>query len=76
MFSPILFKLEVVRQRLPGVDFINPISSIVINARHVILNHRLPEWDLFLWGFAYSGFFLLIGFYMLNNIGARAAEKL
>ncbi len=74
--SPILFKLEVLRERLPGVDFINPISSIVINARHVILNHQLPEWDLFLWGFAYSGFFLLIGFYMLNNIGARAAEKL
>ena len=74
--SPILFKLELVRERLPGVDFINPISSIIINARHVILNHRLPEWDLFIWGFAYSGFFLLIGFYLLNNIGARAAEKL
>jgi ABC-2 type transport system permease protein len=74
--SPLLFKLELLRSRLPGVDYINPISSIVINARHIIIDHQLPEWDLFLWGFAYSGFFLLIGIYLLNKLGSKAAEKL
>ncbi len=74
--SPILFKLEMIRERLPGVDYINPISSMVINIRHAILDNQLPEWDLFFWGFAYSGFFLLLGFYLLNKIGAKAAEKL
>ncbi len=74
--SPILFKLEQVRTSLPGVDYLNPISPIIINARLAILENKMPEWDLFFWGFAYSGFFLLLGFYLLNKIGSKAAEKL
>jgi len=74
--SPLLFKLDILRARLPGVDYINPISSIVINARRIILENTLPEWDLFFWGFIYSGFFLFIGIYLLNKLGSKAAEKL
>ena len=74
--SPILFKLDTLRERLPGVDYINPISGIVINARHVILDNQMPEWDLFQWSILYSFFFLFLGLYMLKNIGSKAAEKL
>ena len=74
--SPILFKLEVLRSNLPGVDYINPISGIIINARHIIIENQLPEWDLFIWSFIYSFFFVFIGFYLLKNIGSKAAEKL
>ena len=74
--SPILFKLDTLRERLPGVDYINPISGIVINARRVILDNQLPEWDLFQWSILYSFFFLFLGLYMLKNIGSKAAEKL
>lgn len=73
--SPILFGPEVFN-KIPGVLYANPISSIVFNARNVIMYHTLPDWKLFCWGFIYSGFFLLIGIYLLNNIGAKAAEKL
>jgi len=74
--SPILFKLDTLRERLPGVDYINPISGIVINARRVILDNQLPEWDLFQWSILYSFFFLFLGLYLLKNIGSKAAEKL
>lgn len=74
--SPIMFKLDVLRASLPGVDYINPISSIVINARNVILYHQMPDWSLFIWGFVYSSFFLLIGIFLLNKLGSKAAEKL
>jgi ABC-type polysaccharide/polyol phosphate export permease len=74
--SPILFKLDTFRAALPGLDYLNPISSIIINARNVVLYNRLPEWDLFIWGFIYSIFFLLIGTYFLNKLGSKAAEKL
>ena len=74
--SPIFFKLEILRQNLPGVDFINPMSGIIINARHVIIDNKLPEWNLFIWSFIYSLFFLVIGLYFLKNIGSKAAEKL
>lgn len=74
--SPILFKLDRFRESLPGLDFINPIAGIIINARAVILDHRLPEWNLFFWSFGYSIFFLLLGVYALNKLGSKAAEKL
>lgn len=74
--SPILYRVEVFRDSLPGLDYVNPISGIVINARNVVMYHRLPEWDLFFWGFLYASFFLLTGFYLLNKLGSKAAEKL
>lgn len=74
--SPILFKLEQFREALPGIDYVNPIAGIIINARNVTLYNRLPEWDLFFWGFFYSTFFLLTGIYLLNSLGSKSSEKL
>ncbi len=74
--SPILFKLEVFRASLPGVDYLNPISGIIINSRNAVLYNTHPEWKLFVWSFAYAFFILLIGIYMLNKLGSKAAEKL
>jgi ABC-2 type transport system permease protein len=74
--SPILFKLESFRESLPGLDYLNPIAGIVINTRNVVLFHISPERNLFIWDFVYASFFLLIGLYMLNKLGSKAAEKL
>lgn len=74
--SPIMFKLDAFRESLPGLDFLNPMAGLIINARNVVLYHHLPEWDLFLWGFVYASFFLLLGLYLLNKLGSKAAEKL
>lgn len=74
--SPIFFKLELFRESLPGVDYINPIAGIIINARKVVLYHSLPERALFVWDFLYAILFLLLGIYLLNKIGSKAAEKL
>jgi ABC-2 type transport system permease protein len=74
--SPILFKLDVFRASLPGLDYLNPISGIIINARNVVMFHVSPEKALFLWSYAYSILFLLIGIYLLNKLGSKAAEKL
>lgn len=74
--SPIIFKLDTFRSSLPGLDYINPIAGIIINSRRVVLYGQAPEWPLFGWSFLYSIFFLLIGMYMLNKLGSKAAEKL
>jgi ABC-type polysaccharide/polyol phosphate export permease len=74
--SPILFPPDIFMSKMPIVRYLNPFSSVVINAREVILYHHLPEWKLFLWGYFYSAFFLLIGIYLLNTLGSKAAEKL
>lgn len=74
--SPILFKLETFRSALPGIDYLNPVAGIIINARNVMLYQKPPEWQLFLFDYAYAIVILSIGTIMLNKIGARAAEKL
>lgn len=74
--SPILFKLEVFREALPGVDYINPISGIIINARNVLLYQTQPDWGLFFFDWAYGITLLLIGLLLLNKLGSKAAEKL
>ncbi len=74
--SPILFKLQDFRNHLPGLDYVNPIAGIIINARAVVLYHQFPEWELFFWSFGYAVFFLLLGIYTLNKLGSKAAEKL
>lgn len=74
--SPIIFKLDTFRESMPGIDYINPIAGIIINARNVVLYNKLPEWNLFFWSFGYAIFFLLIGIFALNKLGSKAAEKL
>lgn len=74
--SPILFRLETFREALPGVDYINPISGIIINARNVLMYQKPPEWDLFVFNWVYATFILLAGLVLLNKIGKKAAEKL
>lgn len=74
--SPILFKLDVFRQSLPVLEYLNPISGIIINVRNVVLYQKEPEWELFVFGWIYAVFLLLVGLILLNKIGKRAAEKL
>jgi len=74
--SPILFRLEKFREALPGLDYINPISGIIINARNVLLYQQAPDWKLFFFGWVYAGILLAIGLFLLNKLGSKAAEKL
>lgn len=74
--SPILFKLETFRESLPGLDYLNPIAGIIINARNVLLYQKEPEWNLFFFDYGYAIILLLLGSLLLNKVGSRAAEKL
>lgn len=74
--SPILFRLETFRNALPGLDYLNPISGIIINARNVILYQKPPEWDLFYFGWLYAVALIVMGTILLNRVGSKAAEKL
>ncbi len=74
--SPIIFPPETFMRTMPSVKYLNPFSSIIINARDLIMYHTLPEWKLLAWGYIYATFFLLLGIYLLNTLGSKAAEKL
>jgi ABC-type polysaccharide/polyol phosphate export permease len=74
--SPLLFRIERFREALPGLDYINPMSGIIINARNVLLYHKDPDWKLFFFGWVHAGILLVLGLLLLNKLGSKAAEKL
>lgn len=74
--SPIFYKLSTFKETLPFFDYGNPMSGIIINARRVLMERTGPDYQLFIFDFAYAVFLLLIGLLVLNKLGAKAAEKL
>lgn len=74
--SPIFFRGDLFRDKVPGLDFINPISGIVINTRNVIMYNQHPDWTLFAWNWFYSIILFLIGFGIFLNLSPKASEAL
>lgn len=74
--SPILYNMKTFSDALPSLDYANPMSGIIINARLVMMHGMHPNWGLLLWDLAYAVIILLAGIYLLRTLGAKAAEKL
>lgn len=74
--SPIFYKLSVFKEALPSFDYGNPIAGIIINARRVMMEGKMPDFELMTFDFGYAIFLLLLGFIFLNKLGSKAAEKL
>lgn len=74
--SPILYNLKTFKNALPAFDYGNPIAGLIINARHVMMENRPPDFRLMAWDLLYAFFFLIMGILILNKIGPKASEKL
>lgn len=74
--SPIFYKLSSFKSALPGFDYLNPLAGIIINARRTMMEKLAPDWSLL---FADAAIALIIagtGLFLLQRLGAKAAEKL
>ena len=74
--SPILFRLDTFRNAMPSLEYINPLSGIIINTRNVLMYGKAPDWHLFWFDYAYGIILLLVGLLLLNRLGSKASEKL
>jgi ABC-2 type transport system permease protein len=74
--SPIFYKLDTFKHALPSFDYGNPMAGIIINARRVMMDHSLPDFKLLGFDFVYAIILLLMGLFLLNKLGSKAAEKL
>jgi ABC-type polysaccharide/polyol phosphate export permease len=74
--SPIIYPAERFHTKFPALEYINPLSGIIINFRNVLMDHKDPNWNLLGFGFIYACFFLLIGISLLKNLGPKASENL
>jgi ABC-2 type transport system permease protein len=74
--SPIFYKLSTFKEALPFFDYLNPIAGIIINVRRVMMEGKGPDPTLLGFDLVYSFAFLILGVFLLNKLGAKAAEKL
>jgi ABC-type polysaccharide/polyol phosphate export permease len=74
--SPIIYKLSTFKQALPSLEYANPIAGIIINSRKVMMEGKQPDFGLLGFDLGISVLFVIIGFFFLNKLGAKAAEKL
>jgi ABC-2 type transport system permease protein len=74
--SPIFYKLDIFKERLPRFDYLNPIAGIIINARKTTMEGVAPDYMLFVWDLTYAIMLLFLGIFLLNKLGSKAAEKL
>jgi ABC-type polysaccharide/polyol phosphate export permease len=74
--SPVFYKLTTFKEKLPGFQYGNPIAGIIINARRVMMEGSPPTYRLLVFDFVYALIILLAGLFLLNKLGAKAAEKL
>jgi ABC-type polysaccharide/polyol phosphate export permease len=74
--SPIFYNLDKFKKALPSFEYLNPISGIIINARRTTMEGVAPDYHLLLWDLGYATLLLLLGIYLLNKLGSKAAEKL
>lgn len=74
--SPIFYKLTTFKEALPFFDYVNPIAGIIINMRRVMMENQNPDPQLFMFDVIYASILLLLGMFLLNKLGAKAAEKI
>jgi ABC-type polysaccharide/polyol phosphate export permease len=74
--SPILYNLDRFKTALPRFDYLNPLAGIIINARKATMEGANPDFKLFFFDFGYAILLLILGMFLLNKLGSKAAEKL
>lgn len=74
--SPIFYKLDTFKEALPSFDYLNPLAGIIINARRATMEGTYPDFKLLLFDFGYAILLLMLGMFLLNKLGSKAAEKL
>lgn len=72
--SPILFRGELFDEKVPFLNYLNPISGIINNTREVLLFAKLPDWQMMGFDFAYAFVILGIGLLMLQKLSPKASE--
>ncbi len=74
--SPILYRGDLFSEKLRFLDYLNPISGIINNARNVLMFQANPDWQMLLFDIGYASLILIIGLMLLKRISPRASELL
>lgn len=74
--SPILYRNDLFEEKLPWLNYINPIAGVINNTRDVLFYNQSPDWTMLAFDTAYALLIFGIGLILLKRLGPRAAELL
>lgn len=74
--SPILIRGDLFDEKLPILNYINPISGIIINTREVLMYNRHPDWFFMLWCYVYAIALYGLGYWIFTKYSPKASEIL
>lgn len=74
--SPILYRDSVFAEKIPWLNYLNPIAGIINNTHDILFYNRSPDWAMMAFDMAYALLIFLLGYLLLRKLGPRAAELL
>ena len=72
--TPIFYPLSAVPEALQGILRWNPLTTIVENARRVLIYHQYPQWEALTVVFLVSYGFMLLGLFIFKRIRPSFAD--
>ncbi|MEP2773876.1 MAG: ABC transporter permease [Fulvivirga sp.] len=72
--SPILFRGELVAEKLPIIIYLNPLAGIINNTRAILMEQQVLDWGMLGYNYAYALVLVFIGIYMLKVIAPKSSE--
>lgn len=75
-FNPVFYGREVIYDKTPWLNYINPVSGIMINFRHSIFTNDMPNIELMILNLATAVALLIISLVALKKYSKSVAEVL
>lgn len=74
--SPILYRDSIFSEKIPWLNYVNPIAGIINNTHAILFYNQSPDWSMILFDMVYAVIIFLVGYFLLRRLGPRAAELL
>ena len=74
--TPIFLPVEAFDGKMQFLLYANPVASIIINAREILLYGNLPNMTFLIWGISYALILFGIAVFLFKKFSHKAAEKI
>jgi ABC-2 type transport system permease protein len=74
--SPILYRGDLFSEKLPILDYLNPIAGVINNSRNILMFAMEPNWYMMGYDMIYALLIFVIGLRLLKTISPKASELL
>lgn len=74
--TPVFYPLSSVPEGFRGLMYLNPMTSIVDNARRVLIYNEFPKWDQYCITFVISYLVMWIGFYFFRKVKPNFSDAI